>query len=73
MDLYMRYRAKWVNEPRLNYAGGRVHILKDFETENVDILTIENVYKTQLNYQNLQHLFVMDPRRSMNEGGPLLS
>ena len=50
-----------------------MHLSEDFETKNVDILTIKNVYKTQLNYPNLQHLYVMDPRMSMNEGGLLLS
>ena len=50
MDLYMHYGEKGVNEPRLNYVGDRVHILEDLETENIDILTIENVYKTQLNH-----------------------
>ena len=37
VNLYMHYGGKWVNEPRLNYVGGRVHILEDFETKNVDI------------------------------------
>ena len=49
----MHCEGKWVNEPRLNNLGDMVHILEDFETENVDILTIKNVYKTQFNYQNL--------------------
>ena len=68
MDLYIHYGGKWVNEPRLNHVGGRVHILEDFETENVDILAIENMYNSQLNYPNLQHLYVMDSGMSMNEG-----
>ena len=38
MDLYIYHGGKWVNKPRLNYVGGNVHILKDFEIENVDIL-----------------------------------
>ena len=30
-----------------------MHRPEDFETKNVDTLTIENVYITQLNYQHL--------------------
>ena len=58
VNLYMHHGGKWVNESRLNHVGGRVHILKDFDIENVDIITFENVYKTQLKYQNLQHLYL---------------
>ena len=33
------------------------------------MLTIENVYITQLNYQHIQLLYVIDLGMSINEGG----
>ena len=69
MDLYIHHGGRWVREPLLDYVGGRVHILEDFDIESLDILTILNVCKQQFNYANLQHLYVLQPDMSMSDGG----
>ena len=69
VDLYIHHGGRWVREPLLDYVGGRVHILEDFDIESFDILTILNVYKQQFNNANLQHLYVLEPNMGMSDGG----
>ena len=47
-------------EPSLSYVGGKVLIVEDFEIDHLDIASIQNVYKEQLNYENVEHLYVME-------------
>ena len=55
-------------ESSLSYMGGKVLIVEDFEIDHLDIASIHNVYKEQLNYENLEHLYVMELGLSITEG-----
>ena len=45
VDFYIHHGRRGEREPLLDYIGGRIHILEDFDIEALDILTILNVYK----------------------------
>ena len=55
-------------ESSLSYMGGKVLIVEDCEIDHLDIASIHNVYKEQLNYENLEHLYVMELGLSITEG-----
>ena len=42
-DLYIHHGGRCVKEPMLNYVGGSVHILEEFDVEYLDIIAIQNV------------------------------
>ena len=63
VDLYIHHGGTWVLEPRSSYVGGRVLIVEDFEIDHLDITSIHNVYKDQVNYENVEYLYVMEPRK----------
>ena len=67
IDLYVHHGGNWMLEPRLSYVVEKVLILEDFEIDHLDIASIHNVYKEQLNYENVEQLYVMEPGLSITE------
>ena len=45
VDLYIHHGGRCVRDPMLNYVGGSVHMLEEFDVEYLDIIAIQNVYK----------------------------
>ena len=55
-------------EPSLSYVGKKVLIVENFEIDHLDVASIHNVYKEQLNYENVEILYVMELGLSITEG-----
>ena len=54
----------------LSYVGGDAHIVEDFDVDFffLSIINVKDVYKSQLGYKNVEHIYVLKPGMEMNEG-----
>ena len=55
-------------DPDLNYVGGHVDIIEDFDVDFLSIISVKDVYKSKLCHKNVEHIYVLEPRMEMNEG-----
>ena len=53
VDVYLHHDGRWIIDPVLSYVGGDVHILEDFDADILSIISVEDVYKSQLGYKNI--------------------
>ena len=68
MDVYLHHVGRWIMDHVLHYVGRDVHIVEDFDVDLLSIITVKEVYKSELGYKNVEHIYVMEPRMEMNEG-----
>ena len=68
VDVYLHHGGRWIIDPVLSYVRGDVHIVEDFDVDFLSIISVKDVYKSQLGYQNVEHIFVLEPAMEMNEG-----
>ena len=54
--------------PLLSYVGGDLHIIEDFDVDFLSIISVKDVYKSQLGYKNVEHIYVLEPGMEMNKG-----
>ena len=46
----------------LSYVGENVHIVEDFDVDFLSIIDVKDVYKSQLGYKNVEHIYVLEWR-----------
>ena len=68
VDVYLHHGGKWIMDSVLSYVGGDVHISEDFDVDFLSIISVKDVYKSQLGYKNVEHIYVLEPGMKMNEG-----
>ena len=68
VDVYLHHGGRWIMDPLLSYVGGDVHIVEDFDVDFLSIISVKDVYKSQLGHKNVEHTYVLEPGMEMNEG-----
>ena len=68
MDVYLHHGGRWIMDPELHNVGGNVHIVEDFDMDFLSIITIKDVYKSELGYKNVEHIYVLELGMEMNKG-----
>ena len=67
VDVYLHHGGKWIMDLGLS-CGGDVHIVEDFDVDFLSIISVKDVYKSQLGYKNVGHVYVLELGMEMNEG-----
>ena len=62
MDVYLHHGGRWRMDLILSYAGGYVHIIKDYDVDFLSIINVKDVYKLELCYKNVEHIYVLEWR-----------
>ena len=65
MDVY--HGGRWHIDPVLSYVGGHVHIIEDFDVDFLYIISVKDVYKSELGYENVEYIYVLESGMKMNE------
>ena len=68
VDVYLHHGDRWIMDLVLSYVRGDVHIVMDFSVDFLSIISVKDVYKSQLSYKNVEHICVLEPGMEMNEG-----
>ena len=68
VDVYLHHGGRWIMDPVLSYVGGDVHIVEEFDVNFLSIINVKDVYKSQLGYKNVEHIYVLELGMEMNEG-----
>ena len=68
MDVYLHYGGRWIMDHVLSYVGGEVHIVQNFDVDFPSIISVKDVYKSQLGYKNVEHIYVLEPGMKMDKG-----
>ena len=72
VDLHLHHGGSWVGAPELNYVGGDVFILDNFDVDYLTIITVKDVYRQELGYINVKQVYVLQPGKDMNKKGLFL-
>ena len=68
MDVYLHNGGRWIMDHVLSYVGGEVYIVEDFDVDFLSIISVRDVYKSQLSSKNVEHIYVLELGMKMNEG-----
>ena len=55
IDVYLHHGGRWIMDPLLSYVGVDVHIVEDFYIDFISIISVKDVYKSQLGYKNVEN------------------
>ena len=55
-------------DPILSYVGKHVHIIENFDVDFLSIISVKDVYKSEVGYKNVEHIYVLEPGIDINEG-----
>ena len=68
LDVYLHYGHRLIMDPALSYVRGDVHIVEDFDVDFLTTISAKNVYKSQLSYKNVKHIYILELGMEMNDG-----
>ena len=66
MNIYLHHGARWHMDLVLSYVGRHVHIIEDFDMDFLSIVNVKDVYKSNLGYKNVEHIYVLEPGMDIN-------